>query len=78
MEYTVIGIAHRSGEYNGNKFDNYNVYAVRNGLSDKGETGQIAEVFKVAASNFDALAIGDTFNNVYYDRYCRVIGFNMT
>lgn len=78
MEYTVIGIAHRSGDYNGQKYDNYNVYAVRNALSDKGEFGQIAEVFKVPASNYKEMSVGDTFDNVYYDRYQRVIGFSMT
>ena len=77
MVYTVIGISHRVGEFDGRAYDNYIVYATRDARTDKGEVGKIAEVFKVPSSNYREMSIGDQFDNAYYDRYQRIVGFNM-
>lgn len=72
--YTVFGIAHRHGEYNGIKFDNYNLSCLRDADTTKEEQGSIAEVIKVPAVVFNSsdVTIGDIIIPMY-DRFGRVI-----
>lgn len=70
----VIGIVHASGEYNGQKYDNYNLHCTREAdANNPNEDGSITEVIKVKASLFDeyGINIGDTID-VSYDKYGRI------
>ena len=68
----VIGIVHASGEYNGQKYDNYNLHCTRSPETDN-EDGTITEIVKVRASLFDEcnIKIDDTID-VAYDKYGRI------
>lgn len=72
--YSVIGIVHSVGEYNGNEYDNYNIHCVRPADSKKEESGQITCIIKVKASLFieNPVTVGDTVTP-YYDRFGRVV-----
>lgn len=76
MVFTVVGVAHRKGEFNGNRFDNFHVYATRDALLDKDETGVITKEYKIPAVYFEKnqIFVFDTFDDkdVSYDAYKRV------
>lgn len=74
----VIGIKHSTGEFNGLKFDNFNLHCVRLASDEKDEQGEITEVVKVKSSLFMEanINIGDDIE-VYYDRFGRIISLTV-
>lgn len=72
--YTVIGLVHSVGEYNGNKYDNYNIHCVRKADSTKEEVGDITYILKVKTSLFkeNPVSVGDEVSPLY-DRYGRIV-----
>ena len=74
MGLNVIGIVHASGEYNGQKYDNYNLHCTRDAdTGNENEDGVLTEIVKVKASLFSEtdINIGDTID-VSYDKYGRI------
>lgn len=71
---SVVGIVHAQGEYNGQKYDNYNLHCTRpaNEQNDN-EQGCITEIIKVKATLFSDcdVNIGDNID-VAYDKYGRI------
>lgn len=74
----VKGIKHSTGEYNGNKYDNYILYVINQ--DDNNTIGLCPEIVKVKSSlisevinplNIDSLIDRDI--NFYYDRYGKVV-----
>ena len=76
----ICGIAHREGEYNGQKYNNYMLHCLRNADEGKGEIGQISEVLKVSSSVFEGLVGIDVGVNVLplYDKFGRIIDLNIS
>lgn len=71
--FTVVGIKHATGEYQGVKFDNFNLQCLRDAASDSGEEGQICEIIKIKSSLLDEVPqIGQVVEPIY-DRYGRVV-----
>ncbi len=67
----VVGVVHASGEYQGQKYDNYNLHCTR--LADEAnlnEDGVITEIVKVKASLFNesGISIGDNID-VSYNKF---------
>lgn len=72
--FTIIGIVHSVGEYNGMKYDNYNLHCTSEPSEDKdGVEGLLTDVIKVKASIFENsdFDIGDTID-VSYDKFGRI------
>ena len=72
--YTVVGIVHSKGEYNGNSYDNFNLHCIRESKPDTNEDGSITEVIKVKADIFMSsdIVIGSIITP-FYDKYGRIV-----
>lgn len=71
---TVIGIVHSVGDYNGVKYDNYNLHCtVEPTANNNNVEGLLTDVIKIKASTFMAsgIGIGDTID-VSYDKFGRI------
>ena len=76
--YTVVGIVHKVGDFNGQPYDNFNLHCVRDATPNSDEDGQITEVIKVKSDIF--LASDITVGSVvtpYYDKYGRIVQLNV-
>jgi hypothetical protein len=72
--YTVVGIVHSKGEFNGNSYDNFNLHCVRDAKPDTEENGQITEVIKVKSELFLSSDIDvGSIVTPYYDKYGRIV-----
>ena len=74
----VKGIKHSTGEYNGNKYDNYILYVIN--PDDKYAIGMCPELVKVKSSLISEVINPDNIEhlidsdiNFYYDRYGKVV-----
>lgn len=71
---TVIGIVHSVGDYNGVKYDNYNLHCTfEPAVNNNNVEGLMTDVIKIKASTFmeSAIGIGDTID-VSYDKFGRI------
>ncbi len=72
-KYSVIGIRHSSGSYEGKKFDNYYFHCIRPADESRGESGQICEIFeKIKASNLSDIPCFNDFIIPVYNRFGKV------
>lgn len=71
--FVVFGIAHKQGDYNGNKYNNYVLSCMRDADPMKEEQGSIAEVLKVPSPVFESsdVGVGDTIVPMY-DKFGRI------
>lgn len=75
--YTVIGWAHRVGEYQGKQYDNMVFSCLRPADELKQEQGQIAEVFKVKTSALtDPIHVGDQIRPIF-NRFGQIDGIDV-
>ena len=51
--YTVVGIVHKVGDFNGQPYDNFNLHCVRDATPNTDESGQMTEVIKVKVTTTD-------------------------
>ena len=72
--YTVVGIVHKVGDFNGQPYDNFNLHCVRDATPNTDESGQITEVIKVKSDMFlnTDINIGSEVTP-YYDKYGRIL-----
>lgn len=76
--YTVVGIVHSKGEYNGNSYDNYNLHCIRDSKPNTDEDGHITEVIKVKSDLFlDSSIIIGSIISPFYDKYGRIVQLNV-
>lgn len=70
----IFGIAHREGEFNGQKYDNYMLSCMRDADVSKGEEGSIAEILKVSKLVFEQsnVSVGQDILPMY-DKYGRIV-----
>lgn len=68
----VIGIVHSTGEYNGVKYDNFNLHCTVDAVGENVE-GVLTEVIKIKASTFYSsnIGLGDQID-VSYDKFGRI------
>lgn len=72
-KYSVIGIRHSSGNYQGKEFDNYYFHCIRPADESCGEVGQICEIFeKIKASNLEFVPQINDFIEPFYNRFGKV------
>lgn len=70
----IFGLAHREGEFEGRRYDNYVLSCMRDADTSKGEEGSIAEILKVSKTVFEEsmVNVGDNVLPMY-DKYGRII-----
>ena len=72
--YTVVGIVHGSGTYEGNAYDNFKLHCLRDAKPGTEENGQITEVLKLKSDLFlsSDICLGSIVTP-YYDKYGRIV-----
>lgn len=71
-KFTVIGIVHSEGSYEGQQYNNYNFHCIKPADTSKGQVGSLCEIIKVKSSILDKLPQVDDIIIPVYDRYGRV------
>ena len=76
-KYEVIGIQHKTGNYNGKNYDNM-VFSVTSPCNERnGDIGLIASVIKIKTELVETLPyLGDLISPLY-DRFGRVVGLSI-
>lgn len=69
----VIGLARRTGDYQGNAYDNMMIYCTRPADPTKNEVGEITEAIKIKFSMYSELIQVGCDIRPIYDRFGRVV-----
>ena len=75
-KYEVIGIQHKTGNYNGKDYDNMVFSVTSPGNECNGDIGLIASVIKIKTELVESVpSLGDVISPLY-DRFGRVVGLS--
>lgn len=76
-KFSVVGISRSVGDYNGQKFDNTYLHCIRPADVDRGQVGQICEIFKIKTSNLHTIPEINSFICPVYNKFGQVESVNL-
>lgn len=77
MKFEVLGIAHRSGTFNGNDYDNYIVHVAYDLPDQPNVQGRLTDSIKIPAKLYRNDVFVGGFFEPSYDKYGRLTGYSV-